>query len=127
MYLNRLLIITGIVIDCAGIAGGQGGPPAGQEGERRPRRRRHPKLRTEWYGTTWNYAEKICFKNQPKVNKCFGTEFRKFACILLHKLEFRVFLNSAEWFGMVFQEFIYVLIARNGILSIFLFRGKMEF
>ena len=40
--LELTINLAQVVIDHAGIAGGRGGPPAGLEGGRRPRRRRHP-------------------------------------------------------------------------------------
>jgi hypothetical protein len=70
------------------------------------------KLRAEWYGITWNYAEKICFKKQPKVIKCFGTEFREFACIFAPGNGIQRFFNFCRMVRNGFPR-VYVLVARN--------------
>jgi hypothetical protein len=56
----------------------------------------------------------------------FGTEFREFASILFHRTEFRFVFSSAGGFGTEFREYASIFVPQNGILSCFLFRGRVR-
>ncbi len=81
-----------------------------------------PKLRMEQ-----NYMEKINFTTNPaSANRIESFYSSALLLFLFHGAEFHVVFSSAKWFGKEFQVFVSISVPRKGMLSCFLFRGKVQ-